>query len=685
MKNLLFIFILFPTLLPAQWQPANGPYGGMVWDMKSNEQAVFATQSNGVFRTFDGGQHWAKCDTARVHHLIVYRQQVMLLSYDHYFMRRSQDGGNTWTTRLLPDNIRFIRDWAEKDSIILIAANKNLWRSTDGGNTWAAKPIPGAAGDTYDAVEIIHNRFYVANQFQIFHSDDGLNWQALTSVPEPLPFLSVFQLYGQADTLLAFTGPRLFRSGDGGLSWTPAVVPSGTLGPLPPNFARYKNNWYAASGSLLVSRDAGLSWQMANGQSSAVADLWAAAAAGDTVLCGSQTKGVFQTRGDGFVPANRGLTGSMVSDVAFAADTLLAWDAQGISRTTGPLFAWDTAHLYATPLSGAPFSDLKVHRGRLFARQSGGHLMRSTDGGKSWQIATPPGAMPEDIHFQLEHHGDTLFFLESAGTLWYTTDDGTIWKAATVPGAVTALAVQNKTVFAVADSKIYRAANGVSTWVPLSSGPAGGISRIFATPDFLLSLVPGTVPLLFVSADAGQSWQPCAITWPPAFQGVQGQKVSIFQAGTVLIGAFERGGVWVSRDNGLHWAAFNKGLPASGKITEIAEHPRWFAAATGEGVFFIEKSQLQILAATASFFKDEMAVYPNPVGDVLNIDPKNGPPIQRISITDLRGQILLQKNREENISEVWTIPVHTLPPGFYFLQIKQEGGEGKVSAIYVAR
>lgn len=686
MKSIFFLLVLLPNVLHAQWQPANGPYGGMIWDLKNNTQAIFATQSNGVFRSTDGGGQWTKCDTARAHHLTVHDEQVTLVSYAHYFLRRSTDGGHSWTTRYLPDDIRFMRDWAEKDSIILISANKYLWRSIDGGSTWASQHIAGATDHLYDAVEIISGQFYVSDHFNIFRSSDGLHWTALTSVPEPLPFRSVFQLYGHDTTLLAFTGPRLFRSGDGGKTWKEATVPPGTLGPLPPNFTRTESRWYAASGRLLVSNDAGISWVLAAGNEAAPPDLWAVAQWRDTVILASQTNGAFQTQGDGFtlIPANRGLSGSMVVDVATTGDTVYTFDNQGISRTLAPGFNWDTAHLYPAHTVGTTFSDVKIHQGILFVRQSGGELMRSKNGGKTWQIASPPSLSLPDFYFRMESKNDTLFLLEATGKLWYTHDLGNTWHLAPLPGIIEDIAVQNASVFMVSDAKIYRSLDGTTSWTLVSNSPGTAI-RLFAVRSCLLSLVSGNSPELFVSSDEGQSWQPCDIAWPSTFQGQREQRVNFFQFGTVLIGSFEGGGVFISRDSGLYWDAFDQGLPAPTKIFELTANAQWLLTGTGEGLFFRPTTSLNVLALKEPFTDHQMVVFQNPVETTFLIKNKSATQIAMASIMDAQGRVLLQKALNSANTDEVALSVASLLPGSYFLRlIWRDGMEKTYKFIKVA-
>jgi len=64
----------------------------------------------------------------------------------------------------------------------------------------------------------------------------------------------------------------------------------------------------------------------------------------------------------------------------------------------------------------------------------------------------------------------------------------------------------------------------------------------------------------------------------------------------------------------------------------------------------------------------ELSVYPNPVTNAFRIDGLNG--VSTISLTDLNGKTLLQKQVSDNES----VPVNTLPKGVYVLKISNNEG-----------
>lgn len=673
-KKVCLLFLLLwavAGLLHAQWRPAGGPFGGAVWDLKSNARFVFVTQSNGIYRKAATGGNWTLCDTARVHHLTVRGAALLALSYDFHYLRYSTDHGAHWSGRPLPDSIRFARDWAFKDSLFVVSAAGRLWRSTDRGVSWRSQRIAGETEHAYDAVEVIGDWFYAANGLHLFRSADGLQWAPLA--PVPALFGAIFQLFGENNRLLAFTGPALYYSDNGGSSWQLAQTPAASLGPLPPNFAIQGGRWFAASGRMLVSDDLGAHWQPAPGNSQAAWDLWAVASGTDGVFCGSQSTGIYRTDdlGQHFYPDNKGLSGSSVADVLFAGDTLYGWDVQGISRTTWPGFSWDTSHLYN---GGAAPGDLFAFRQILFAKSAGSDLLRSADGGKNWKPVSLPGWTEQGQAVQHSIKGDTLFLWSAGGDLWHSTDGGLQWthtgaELLTRHGFKTeAWAVAAGACFLLSDGFIYRSEDGLKTWVLAGPAPATAL-RLFGVSGRLFALASGDTPELYVSADKGQSWQMAEVPWAPAFNGHPSLRVSLFEAGGVWTGAFEQGGVFWAPADALHWKPFAEGLPVPVKIKDMAQHQAVLALATNQGLFLRAVDDLKALHANdISNTRLPIRIGPNPGEGIFWVALETASPAQ-LHVYTPDGRLVHQKTLQGQ----GVIDLSSYPDGAYILNVWANG------------
>ena len=80
--------------------------------------------------------------------------------------------------------------------------------------------------------------------------------------------------------------------------------------------------------------------------------------------------------------------------------------------------------------------------------------------------------------------------------------------------------------------------------------------------------------------------------------------------------------------------------------------------------------------ATADFFSQNFAVYPNPADNVLNITSKNNVEINAAQITDMNGRVV--KNTNGTVSQ---INIADLTAGVYFLKLNSAQGTGTTKII----
>ena len=180
--------------------------------------------------------------------------------------------------------------------------------------------------------------------------------------------------------------------------------------------------------------------------------------------------------------------------------------------------------------------------GRLFAAAEAGALVRSLDGGQTWEDRKPDG--PFDTHTLVMHRlapdrlysaaGDGFMhpgngFVQSddGGENWYRPDDGLgyhyLWSVAADPADPDTLIVsaapgpQQAHALASAESALYRRSGG-EPWQQVKEGfpPAPGlIASVLATHEdeagvFYAANNKG----IFRSPDAGSTWAELPIAWP---------------------------------------------------------------------------------------------------------------------------------------------------------------------------
>ena len=187
-----------------------------------------------------------------------------------------------------------------------------------------------------------------------------------------------------------------------------------------------------------------------------------------------------------------------------------------------------------------------LHAGRLYAAIEAGALIRSFDGGETWEDRKPGG--PFDTHTLAMHPlaphrlysaaGDGFThagngFLESddGGDTWYRPDEGLnhhhLWSVAVDPADPDTIVIsaahgpQQAHSPMSAESAIYRRSHG-SSWLQVRAGLPGEKGLL----TFVLTANPtepgvfyaGSNKGIFRSADAGVAWEELPIPWPDNFQ-----------------------------------------------------------------------------------------------------------------------------------------------------------------------
>ena len=496
---------------------------------QAEAQQLFAASNGDLFRIFEGrlsrsrnnGQSWEMLGRGLPGRAVGvlgispnYERDKTLLAglWSHGWaggLYRSLDGGDTWqpATRGLTDlevaQIAYSPTFARDKTIFITTFDRGLFRSTD-GETWqslaaAYAPNSSSAQVDYAAVSpaFADDGLVFISRNTLWRSNDGGDTWTDTGLPGG--FVAFSPGFG-SDKLILLDGR--WRSSDAGLTWQPAAAgreaaPAGVSNILfSPHFAADQTVYltftrdYDAPLSIQRSTDAGLTWQsLLNGLP---ADFILDAV---TVL----------PNGNLYLTAQDGQT------LQASPDTLI-WGSLPI----------DIAQLDLQALAISP-DDI------LFAANGGAGVLRSLDGGRSWQ--------------------DTGF----------PARDGGAFRSAR-------LAMSGETLFAAVGPALLRSNDGGETWLNLSSAlPTGFVISALATSKCKMQNVKCKKVLLIGgdytqnnilrSTDGGQSWQSVfnsaeaedaaeisAIAFSPDFANDQ----------TVYVW-LQYGGLLRSTDGGLSW------------------------------------------------------------------------------------------------------------------------------------
>jgi photosystem II stability/assembly factor-like uncharacterized protein len=459
---------------------------------------IYAGTGSGVFKTTDGGAHW----TPRNHGLPLapappvindlavdpLHPGVAYAIVNDFTLFKTADGGATWKRQPLKlpvgEPIQTLAIDPRQPANVLAATYACLFKSTNGGGSWAL-------------------------------STTGLPKIVVTALAfDPRSPRTVYA--GTLSSARDFRGNGVFRSDDGGATWSPvdaglsdlriralAVGPQGTV------YAGTQND--ALPGGIFQSGD-GRTWQRTvrglSAQEVAAVAVQPSSGVGPAILWAGAPNGLFRSPNGGGVwkplpvdgriddvqsivvdPRPPGTTYALSTDEEFT---------QHLSKTTDAGRTW-------TPLTypkGQGSNRLRrdPHTGTLWL--VGAILARSDDGGATWKngIAKGSGAdLFTDIAFDPSApnvlYAGGLVQIPGLGPdeprLFKSLDGGASWTridseegGTPIPDRLLVSPVSSAVVYATAGPGLYRSDDAGLHWAQAAEAPQGGqIDDLLAAPD----------------------------------------------------------------------------------------------------------------------------------------------------------------------------------------------------------
>jgi photosystem II stability/assembly factor-like uncharacterized protein len=296
-----------------------------------------------------------------------------------------------------------------------------------------------------------------------------------------------------------------------------------------------------------------------------------------TTAYGNFTGGVFLTT-DGGLSWTQTLTGLVVTSVEFApSNPLIAYAgddtrfyASDDGGWTWTKVAGDLSSPWGPPGIGAGFPiDILVDPddpNTLFVNNYGGGNVKSTDGGKTWELASQG------------YTGAGVFDID------------------VVPG-------QPGSILVAGGNSVFRSADGGSTWAGLtySSVNLGGTVAAAVKPDEPQVILSGAGadPWIYHSTDGGYSWT--KVYTDTGLNGLRSVEFSPSDLDVVYAGMCDSvwyravegvgtgTGIQRSVDGGVTWAEANDSQTADECIYDLAIHPTYanivYAATPREGLY----------------------------------------------------------------------------------------------------
>jgi len=470
-----------------------------------------------VLHTKDTGRSWAvkALVTDSLHALFFLDAQHGWAAGNGFF--RTTDGGQSWTKNSPWGSVYDLyfldaeRGWA--------AGNGGVtYRTTNGGLTWAYTAVGTIATLSSIWFTDPSHGWTVDIEGRIYHSaNGGVSWSLQHDAGA---YLSTLQFL-DAQEGWAIGGDTFLRTEDGGTNWFQVAVPPGTWS----HAARFSDPQHGISvgeyGNVTRTTNGGQTWTTVSpiGSGPRLWDVESVSAI-DSVYSG-EVGALALTRNGGARWGSLQSGGTGMAHALDAVDPLRAWAAsdQGeILRTVNggakwlrvPVTGFDT---YGW-LQDVDFLDSTlgwaVGRHEFFGGGTG-RIVRSTNGGKSWQIRySVPGAYMDSVEVL---DAQTVI---AAGNIplgprfvLRTTDAGSSWTDVAPSQAVVMDSDFIGATGWIVGGRIHKTTDAGQTWVEQPLPPDLLYAVSFA--DTLHGWAVGWGPTILRTTNGGQTWTPQSV------------------------------------------------------------------------------------------------------------------------------------------------------------------------------
>ncbi len=590
----------------------------------------------GIFRSGDGGRTWSAAGLAgqAVRALVMAPSDPNVLvagTLDGAY--RSQDGSKTWE-RISPEHHAELRNFDSlaidpRDPQTIFAGTFHLpWKTTDGGREW--KPIHAGMIDDSDVMSLLidgadSQRIYASACSGIYRSDDSAaQWRKIQGIPYTARrTYAITQDPKQPASVYAATSEGLWKTADGGMTWQRMTPDSWVVNTV---VVTGGNPGRVVIGTeelgVLASDDGGEHFQDANAgfEHRQILALGLDAKRSGRILAvlAHAPEPILAMEDDGrsWSPLGPGLRAEEALRVYAAPD-----DSWWVSLARGGLMHYDAGKKSWLQVGMVLGEDAE---GKSPTSRAGGKSVVGAQQGvplqtrntrKSGTSKSANGPKPfKNVVTDMAFSSNEWFAATGAGLL-VSADHGATWKPKPI-GPMDTLPVQSvrasmngERIRVVSQRGLVFSDDGGNSWtwhdLPLNSG---GAVTLYVQPGDENTLVATARNGLYISRDAGKTWQQAA-------SGLPSTPVQGFAAtGGIFVASMSTGGLYVSSDSGRTWARV-PGALAEGFFAAVAatnEPGVIFAASATEGVFKIEWPALKAARADGPHAPENQAAIEEP-------------------------------------------------------------------------
>ncbi|MBI3913297.1 MAG: TniB family NTP-binding protein [Chloroflexi bacterium] len=591
------------------WSSTGGPPGGEVNALASAAEppnTLYAGTNTGVFLSRDNGATWQSVSTGlpddrAITAFAISPDSKTIFAGTHNGIYKFSPQSNVWAAApgLEEHFVLALAVDAQNPQIIYAGTLNTLLRSDNNGETWrdageGLRPVRVAAL----AVAIDGSALYAATDAGIFVSRDrGARWQQFS---EGLSDSARVQtLVVSSKTILAGTTQGLYRWREGRWVNIGGSFAGAAVRPMVVDARRPDRVYAATSKGLFRSVDGGDTWtalQSIPGESAVLAFT----TDDRNALYAGTPRGAWISADDGrtWNPSNAGLVSTSINDLLIPPENpnaLLAATRAGLAYSPDRGKTWraipdlgdNVLTLARDPALGGNIYAGTLTSAVIVSRDSGVTFTRLTD-----NVANAPISSLAIV--PVANNARQIYAGTLGSGLYKSADDGKTWNNVSneLPGVtrVSLLQLVSSNLYAGTERGLYRLDHSnpkagwqfVSTELPTEETRELVADSRNAQTLFALFASKG----IYRSDDGGKQWQIVGKGTFPTRVRFQSFAISGGAAGILYVGTDR--GMYRSDDNGATWIAENDGLAPSTNIVAIAMDSeisqRLFIGTDGYGV-----------------------------------------------------------------------------------------------------
>ncbi|MBS1516376.1 MAG: T9SS type A sorting domain-containing protein [Bacteroidetes bacterium] len=641
-----------------------------------NEMSGWACGELGtVIKTTNGGMNWSLINTgssAYMNSVQFVNDMTGWIAADVNNFKKTTNGGASWINQLVPGTGLLDRCLALSDQICFASGkNGNLYRTTNGGASWTV--VHSSTAD-YNRIFFINNLtgWVTATNAFFKTTDGGTTWQqsAMTGSNKGVHFVN--ELTGWVCSY-----PNVQKTTNGGATWQTYLVSNyGNVfyevvftNELTGYIAGSANNYY--DGRIFKTTNGGVNWSMQNFTTSN--GLYALQMINQGTGYAVGDGGVaFKTTNAGEV--NSGWIYSQIQSVNNDLNSVkfinqfTGWSSGG----NGTLIKSTDGGISWLPLASGTTSfitSVNFYNPSTGWFTSTGGVKKSTDGGSSWVSLAGAGSSTYNSIYCLT---DQICFISALdGRLLRTTDGGTSWQVVvTSPAELSRFCfVNNLTGWASGINYIYRTTNGGTNWTQtILPGQNRDVNFINENTGWVPNF-----PNVNKTTDGGISWATYNVT-SNSGESFYGIKFVNLLTGYCIGVSFTSGKIYKTTNGGVNWAA--ETIPSVAGIYNLQflnELTGWAVGSRGN-TFRTTTGGAVFISQTSSIVPENFKLsqnYPNPFNPStrINYELKNTNYVT-LKVFDLLGKevasLVNEKQNAGSYAVDFNSTEYNLPSGIYF-------------------